>query len=160
MYEHFSLSKYNIYYKKHYHTLLTSAFSHFNFWHLGFNMFTFYFFGRVVEATFGRLPLLQLYLFGGALCSVFSLQHANRYYGDITYMGASGGLASVLTFFILNFPRETIYVYFIPVPAWALGAFIAGYSLLNYDSRASVSHAGHLGGIVAGAVYFALKRRI
>jgi membrane associated rhomboid family serine protease len=94
------------------------------------------------------------------MCSLFSLNHANRFYGDSTYMGASGGLASVLTFFVLNFPKETIYVYFIPVPAWAFGVFIFGYSYLNYDSRSSVSHAGHLGGILAGACYYALKRRI
>ena len=134
MQEHFTLSKYNIYYKKHLHTVWTSAFSHFGFLHLGFNMVSFYFFGRVVEATFGRLPLLQLYMLGGTMCSLFSLNQANRHYGDTTYMGASGGMASVLTFFILNFPKETIYVYFIPVPAWAFGVFIFGYSYLNYDT--------------------------
>jgi membrane associated rhomboid family serine protease len=49
MREHFTLSKYNIYYNKYYHTMITSGFSHNGLIHLGFNMVTFYFFGKVIE---------------------------------------------------------------------------------------------------------------
>jgi membrane associated rhomboid family serine protease len=73
-------------------------------------------------------------ILGSFFCSVFSLNHANKFYGDSNFFGASGSIASILTFFILNFPNEIIYVYFIPVPAWALGMFIFGYSIMNIDS--------------------------
>jgi membrane associated rhomboid family serine protease len=52
----------------------------------------------------------------------------------MSYLGASGAMASIVTFFILNFPKETIYLYFIPVPAWMVGVGLFGYSYMNVDS--------------------------
>ena len=40
-------------------------------------------------------------------------------------LGASGSCFSLITFFVLNFPFQKIYLYgFIGIPAWALGSFL------------------------------------
>jgi len=62
--ENFALNKYNIYKLHHYHTFITSNFSHISTLHLGFNMLTLYFFGNVIENYFGRLHLMRLYIIG------------------------------------------------------------------------------------------------
>jgi len=48
-----------------YHTMLTSAFSHFDMAHLGVNMVALYFFGKSVADRFGGRYLLTLYCVGG-----------------------------------------------------------------------------------------------
>ena len=48
-----------------YHTMLTSAFSHFDLTHLGVNMIALYFFGRSLCERFGGRYLLTLYCVGG-----------------------------------------------------------------------------------------------
>lgn len=48
-----------------YHTMLTSAFSHFDMTHLGVNMVALYFFGKSVADRFGGRYLLTLYCVGG-----------------------------------------------------------------------------------------------
>ena len=75
-------------------------------------------------------------------------------------LGASGAVSSILTFFILNFPREIIYVYFIPMPAWVFGLLFAGYSFANMDSHSNIGHAGHVGGMIAGWFYFILTKKM
>jgi membrane associated rhomboid family serine protease len=39
-----------------------------------------------------------------------------------------------------------------------LGTFIFFYSIGNYSSNGTVSHAGHLGGLVAGLMMFVAKK--
>ena len=51
------------------HTLVTAAFSHYDFAHYASNMLALYYFGRTVGATFGGTFLLNLYLAGGVVAS-------------------------------------------------------------------------------------------
>ena len=58
------------------HTIVTSAFSHYNLGHLGANMLALYYFGRDLSRIFGPKYLLNLYLAGGvaALTSGIALE--------------------------------------------------------------------------------------
>ena len=51
------------------HTIVTSAFSHYNLGHLGANMLALYYFGRDLSRIFGPKYLLNLYLAGGVAAS-------------------------------------------------------------------------------------------
>ena len=75
-------------------------------------------------------------------------------------MGASAAVASIITFFIMNFPHEKIILYIFPVPAWVVGILMFVQSIALYDSNSGVSHSGHLGGIVAGVgMHYWIRRK-
>ena len=160
LYDNFTLSKYTIQ-KHHFHTLVTYAFSHVNTFHIALNMFTLYFFGKFVEMNFGAKILFQLYMIGALVGGIFITSQNNRKKHLVTHLGASSSTTAILSFFIMNFPNYTIFMFFIPVPAWVLGGLIFFQSLYFYDSESGISYSGHLGGFVAGlGMYFHCRGRL
>jgi membrane associated rhomboid family serine protease len=160
MVRHFTLSKQGLSHG-YFHTLITYGFSHYDFWHFVVNMASLFFFGKAIEAVFGGARLLSLYLYGtlgGA-----ALQLPNSRYSSIL-LGASSATSAILTFFILNFPQEVIYLYFFPVPAWLFGIGFFGYSFFMMNKQGmnvGVAHSAHIGGILAGVImYFVSKGKI
>ncbi|GER49002.1 rhomboid family protein [Striga asiatica] len=170
------------------HTLITSAFSHNEMWHLITNMVGLYFFGLSIGRTFGPEYLLKLYLSGALVGSIFYL----AYHGFIAPsfqekqmfgidpsksrgLGASGAVNAILLLDIFLFPTKTLYLDFIiPVPAILLGIFIVGKDLLrilevysNWGLSLSLSPLGdtqisgsaHLGGATVAALAWARTRR-
>ena len=159
MVKHFALSKATLA-QGNVHTLFTYSFSHTNIMHLLFNMLPIYFFGRTIEQSFGRRRLWHAWL-AGALCgALIELFHAPDYR---LLIGSSSATASILSFFIWRFPHETIYMYFVPVPAWVLGCLYFGYSywMSKRGGGGNTAHGAHLGGLLAGtAVHFATRGRL
>ena len=98
--------------KGNFHTLLTSSFSQYNFRHLLGNMLCLFYFGRLVEQSFGPLVLLKLYFAGALLGGLFSLYYLysikNEKNGNV---GASSAIASIISFFIMSFPKKK-YLFF------------------------------------------------
>ncbi len=140
------------------HTMLTYSFSHISFLHLLFNMLSLYFFGRFTELAFGAKTLLQLYLTGALSGAVF-IHASNKQYGNnFPTVGASAATMAILSNYIFNFPNQTIFLFFFPVPAWVVGALLFFQSLSMYDSRTGISGSGHLGGFLGGLFYFLAKR--
>ncbi|KRX00784.1 hypothetical protein PPERSA_03044 [Pseudocohnilembus persalinus] len=100
-----------------------------------------YFFGKFIERGFGSRALLSLYLGGTLLGGLFIIMQTKRKYNQLQlHIGASAGVASILTFFIVNFPNQQIILYFFPVPAWMVGVLLFGQSIIFYDDTAGVSH--------------------
>ncbi|XP_009616351.1 RHOMBOID-like protein 12, mitochondrial [Nicotiana tomentosiformis] len=158
------------------HTLITSAFSHIDPWHLISNMVGFYFFGTSIGSTFGPQFLLKLYLSGAVVGSVFyvvyhafiapSLQGQRRQMlsmnpSQVPGLGASGAVNAVMLLDIFLFPKKTLYLDFIiPVPAILLGIFLIGKDVLRIlEGDTRVSGSAHLGGAVAAAISWARVRR-
>jgi membrane associated rhomboid family serine protease len=148
------------------HTLLTSAFSHADGWHLAGNMLSLYFFGREVGLLFGGRYLAALYVAGGVTASLAHVLWERRSAPSLPYswarierpaLGASGAVNAIVLFDALLFPTRLIYVNFIfPVPA----ILLAGGVLLRdvYGANGSgdgVAHAGHIGGAACGFAAFA-----
>lgn len=159
MMNNFTLSSENLH-QGRFHTILTHAFSHLGAIHLGFNMITLYFFGSFIERSFGSKLLLQLYLAGAVMGALFSQTQNYQTRLPIRHLGASSANASILTYFIMCFPQQTIYFFIFPLPAWMIGLFLFSQSLLMFNSQSGISFSGHLGGIVAGVGMFVLKRRM
>ena len=143
---------------KEYYRLVTSGFIHADMMHLFFNMFTLFFFGRNVETIytmlgFSKYAFLILYILGIIVASLpsFFRHRENAYYRSL---GASGGVAAVLFAFIYFAPWETIYIWFIPVPA-----ILAAIAYLVYSAYASkkggdnINHDAHFYGAVFGFVF-------
>ncbi|MCH7512688.1 MAG: rhomboid family intramembrane serine protease, partial [Bacteroidetes bacterium] len=69
-------------------------------------------------------------------------------------LGASGGVSAIVFCWIMFFPLETIYIYFIPMPGFILGILYLVYSYYrskNPDSH--INHDAHLYGAVYGILF-------
>ncbi|KAG8388773.1 hypothetical protein BUALT_Bualt02G0160100 [Buddleja alternifolia] len=169
------------------HTLVTSAFSHNDVWHLISNMVGLYFFGLSMGNTFGPEYLLKLYLSGAVVGSIFYLTYhafiAPSFQSKHTFgidpsripgLGASGAVNAIMLLDIFLFPKKTLYFDFIiPVPAILLGIFIVGKDVLRiledntFDSSfvlisqgdSRISGSAHLGGATVAAIAWARSRR-
>lgn len=160
LFENFTLSKLTIA-RHRLHTLITYSFSHTNILHLAMNMMVLFFFGKFIEINFGSKVLFQLYMLGALIGGLFITSQNNRKRHIAVHLGASGATTAILSFFIMNFPYHTIFIYFFPVPAWIVGALIFLQSLVYYENEDGVSYSGHLGGFVAGlGMYFHLRGRV
>ncbi|KAK4483263.1 hypothetical protein RD792_010448, partial [Penstemon davidsonii] len=157
-----------------FHTLITSAFSHRDMWHLISNMVGLYFFGLSMGRTFGPEYLLKLYLSGAVVGSIFylayhafiapSFQNKHRLGIDpskIPGLGASGAVNAIMLLDIFLSPTKTIYFDFlIPIPAILLGIFIVGRDVLRIlEGDSEISGSAHLGGATVAAIAWARSRR-
>jgi membrane associated rhomboid family serine protease len=143
-----------------YHRFLGYGVVHADFVHLLFNMFTLYFFGRLMEGFYaqylGAMGFLWFYL-SALVVSALPSYLKHRHDPDYATLGASGAVSAVLFAFILLRPWETIYVYFIPVPAIIFAALYTGYSVyMNHRKADRVNHSAHLAGAAYGVLFTVL----
>jgi membrane associated rhomboid family serine protease len=138
---------------------LTSGFLHADFTHLFFNMFTFYFFGGIVERTFqaifgsttGILIYLLLYI-GGIIISDIPTFFKHRNDPPYRALGASGGVAAVVFSSILFYPTQDICLYAILcIPGFILGVLYVVYSYYSGKKMGdNINHDAHLYGAAYG----------
>ena len=147
----------------HWWTLVTSAFSHIDLWHIALNMFVLWSFGTVLEKLWGTWTFLIFYLTAAVVasashCFVSSVMMGNP---DINALGASGAVSGLLLAFALLFPKHRILIFgVIPVPALvgALG-FVAidiwGLFAQTQGGGIGIGHGAHLGGAFCGFLFWA-----
>ncbi len=132
--------------------MVTSGFLHVDITHLFFNMFTLYFFARVIVNWFGEGKFLIMYfislLAGSLLALVF---HKNE--PQYTAVGASGAVTGILYSAILLQPNMKLGIMFIPIPfpAYVFGIVYLLYSIYGMKSRlGNIGHTAHFGGAIGG----------
>lgn len=137
-------------------TFVTYAFLHHDFWHILFNMFFLYLFGKNVNDKLGHLAYTVFYICG----AVFSgLGHALLHSATpVPTLGASGAVAAVTGAYLVLFPQSVltiIYWFFfigtIEVPA--LYFIVLKMILLDNilaRGQGSIAYDAHLGGYAFG----------
>ena len=146
---------------KQYDRLVGYGFIHADFMHLLFNMFTLFFFGRVMEGMITELtgsPLAYLGFYLAALV-VSILPTYLKHQKDPNYrsLGASGAVSAVLFAFILIDPWATIGVMFIPMPAIVFAVLYVGYSIwMDKRGGDNVNHGAHLAGAAFGVLFMVI----
>jgi len=121
--------------------LITAAFLHYGFIHLGMNMLALWLFGPALESVLGPARFLMLYLVGGLAGSAGALLLTP----NAATVGASGAIYGLFGA-ILVLEREGTYVFggsVIPllVINFAFTLFIPG-----------ISKGGHIGGFIGGVL--------
>ncbi|MCS7124022.1 MAG: rhomboid family intramembrane serine protease [Candidatus Bathyarchaeota archaeon] len=143
--------------------IFSSMFLHADFFHILFNMYFLYLFGRAVEEALGKLRFLILYIFSGVAASIFHtafsfLGGATAYV--IPAIGASGAISGVLGAYLILYPGTSLtmgwFFFYMPVLFrmkaayylifWFATQVIYGYARLG-GSTAVFAHAG---GFIAG----------
>ena len=153
--------------------VFTYMFMHVDFWHLLFNMYALWMFGRVLEYEIGSQRFFTYYMvcgIGAALIQLgvgyfeYSAMEANiasitdvyalAQYVNIPIIGASGAVFGLLLAFGLMHPNNVIMLLIPPMPIKAKW-FVIIYGLLEFFFGVSgvasgIAHFAHLGGMLWG----------
>lgn len=141
---------------------ILSGFIHKDYIHLLFNMFTFYFFGGVVEIflkyQFGTLLggglFVVFYLLGIIISDVPTYK---KYQDESHYraLGASGGTAATVFASIVIMPLSDICLFgIICLPGFILGILFLIYSYVKgQKGEDNINHDAHLYGAIFGIVF-------
>lgn len=132
--------------------LLSSGFLHADFMHLLFNMFTLFFFAKVIITLLGNPLFVIIYLLSILGGNLFTLW---MYRKDMAYsaIGASGGVSGILFASIALYPPLELMMLFIPIPipGWVFAIGYLAYSTYGMkNSVGNIGHAAHLGGAIVG----------
>ncbi len=139
--------------------LITYQFLHGSPWHLFVNMLALFFFGPMLERSWGGRKFLVFYLLCGMTGGIVYPLLVLAGWLDAAYLvGASGSILGMLAAGAILFPNLTVYVWGIfPLRLVTLAIIFAGISiitLLRPDRFANAGgEAAHLAGMVTGAVY-------
>ena len=136
--------------------VVTYAFLHGSFLHLGFNMFALYMFGGAIEQVFGTRRYLAYYFVCVVSAAIAQLLVAWATGGFYPTVGASGGVFGLLLAYGLYFPNNRVMLLFPPIPLPAR-VFVVVYAVLELvmgvaGVQSGVAHFAHLGGMVGGFI--------
>lgn len=162
VYHKWMMNPYLVFHRQQVWRLISSGFIHGSLIHLGFNMFTFFFFGRIVEQIFGELHgefgLVIYVLFYISAIIVASLPGGWKKRNLVNYnsLGASGAVSAVVFASILYFPLNDICLYgFVCIPGFILGTVYVIYSYFQGKNLGgdNIDHEAHLYGALYGIVF-------
>lgn len=137
-------------------TIITYMFTHFNLWHILFNMLMLYWFGRIFTQYLSSRQLLSTYLLGGLAGAALYMLFINIFPGLHSYLGSSmlGASASVMAIVIaiaVFTPNYTIYLFFLgPVRLKYIAIAFVIIDVLMIASENAGGNIAHLGGAVYG----------
>jgi len=156
---------YQIKHKSQWDRFVTSGFIHKDYIHLLFNMFTFYFFGGVVEqvlsykfgVVIGGVIFVLFYILGIVISDIptYLKNRDNSYYRAL---GASGGTSATVFASIIILPLSDICLFgILCLPGFILGGLFLIYSYFkgkNQDD--AINHDAHLYGAIFGILFILL----
>ena len=145
-------------------TVLTSAFLHGGWLHLGGNMLFLWIFGNNVEDAMSRPLFLLFYLAAAAVAAL--AQSGAEMNAQVPQVGASGAIAGVIGAYLLLYPRARVLTWvtallilFIHLPAWVVAGFwgISQFlpaldQMFQPGTGAGVAYIAHLAGFVFGVL--------
>lgn len=158
--------------------IATHMFAHGPIYHILFNMFALWMFGRILENVWGGKRFLLFYLIcgvGAAACHLIiqyfrceELLHvldtnpadpriSTLIGAAAPAVGASGAIMGVLVAFAYLFPNTELYIMFIPIPIKAKWAVLGMAAIDIFGGVANMSgdnvaHFAHLGGAITGFI--------
>lgn len=154
------------------YTLVTCAFLHGSWLHLGGNMLFLWIFGDNVEDVMGHVKFLIYYLLTAGFASYAQVLIAPE--STTPLVGASGAISAVLAAYLVMFPRgRVVTLVFLGIffttfmmPAWLMIGYwiliqlISGFSSLGIENEVNggVAFFAHIGGFFAGLVLVWLFR--
>ncbi|KAK9831656.1 hypothetical protein WJX74_004513 [Apatococcus lobatus] len=137
-------------------TLLTSAYSHMEIWHLGANMWALWSFGKVTALIQGTEQFLAFYLSAAVVASLAGHVGGLRAGKGGISLGASGaiyGLVGLLAYTLPHLQASIIFVPFSTDLSQLLAAFMALDVLGIVLGWRTFNHWAHLGGAIFGLLY-------
>lgn len=141
---------------------LSYLFLHGSIFHLFFNMYALFLFGRPLEEKWGWKEFAFFYLatgIGAGIVTFFWNLARNPY---IPTIGASGAIFGIVLAFGLEFPDTILLLFFIiPIRAKYAAFIFGGIELVMIltGTMQGIGHFTHLAGLFFGYVYYVLRIR-
>ena len=135
--------------------LFTSIFTHFDIYHILFNMIFLYFAGNMYERSFSANKLLLVYIFGGLLGGLFEVISGSFLFpenGAHHVIGASGSVMAIFTALAFYSPNTKVLLFgLLPVRLFVLALFFLASDLIGLGNQDdNVAHFAHIGGAFFG----------
>ena len=163
----------------HVFQLVTYMFMHGGWEHIILNMFMLWMFGAVMERVWGPKRFIFYYIFCGIGAGIMqeiaqfvyvwlfgfsqpvgfleaftAMRESAVKLNDLTTVGASGAIYSLLLAFGMMFPDEKMFIIPIPVPIKAKWMVLGSIAIELFSALATpgdqVAHIAHLGGMIFG----------
>ncbi len=163
----------------HVFQLVTYMFMHGGWEHIILNMFMLWMFGAVMERVWGPKRFIFYYIFCGIGAGIMqeiaqfvyvwlfgfsqpvgfleaftAMRESAVKLNDLTTVGASGAIYSLLLAFGMMFPEEKMFIIPIPVPIKAKWMVMGSIAIELFSALATpgdqVAHIAHLGGMIFG----------
>jgi len=164
--EHFRTSATGVFKSYRIHTLLTAAFSHRDLSHVFFNMLALYCFGKMLEeGLYGARNLIFLYV-SAAVFSSLAYVGVNAFAAGragTPALGASGAISAITVVCALMYPNRQVLLFGVaPIQVKWLAVFYVALDVLgSLNPEASrIAHTAHLGGALAGLLFYKLDLRL
>ncbi|MFN5443362.1 MAG: rhomboid family intramembrane serine protease [Crocinitomicaceae bacterium] len=137
--------------------VLTSIFSHFDFFHLLFNILFLYFIGKIAEYYLGSKSIIILYITGGIIGGLIEIL-AHTLFPNLNLLnslvvGASGSIMAIFIAISVYKPTTEVNLYgiFKVKIIWlALVYFIL--DLIKIGTPDGIAHLAHIGGAITGFI--------
>ncbi|RTQ44749.1 rhomboid family intramembrane serine protease [Hymenobacter gummosus] len=147
-------------------TLLTYAFTQYEFGHILFNMLTLYWFGALISEYLGARRLISLYVLGalagaGLFLLCFNLLPTLRLQLGTTLHGASASVMAILVAAATLLPADySMHLLFIgPVRIKYIAAGLIVISIVGISGSNTGGQISHLGGALMGYFYIRMLNR-
>lgn len=142
-------------------TFLTYMVVHGGLFHLAANSLALFVFGPAVERRLGSAAFLTYYIYCGLGAAILSLVLATMM-PIAPFIGASGAILGIAVAYAKFFPDSELIIFPLPMPirARTLVWLLVGLDLVGtmLGSTDGIAHIAHLGGVLAGLLYFAIQR--
>jgi membrane associated rhomboid family serine protease len=125
--------------------LLTSAFTHLEVWHIGFNMLALWVLGPQLELAIGRVRFIALYLISALAGSTLVYWASSQYGATLGASGAVFGLMGALL----------VIAYKVKADYSQILVWIGINAVLTF-TISNISWQGHLGGLLGGMAIAAI----
>lgn len=145
----------------YFYTIITYMFTHFDFFHILFNMLYLYWFGQIFLSYFTQKQLLSNYIVGGVVGAMFFIFAYNLFpvFNNINAfaIGASASVMAIIFAISVYVPNHTISLMFIgDVKLKYIAMFSILLDIIQLPTGNAGGHIAHLGGAFWG-VMFALQ---
>lgn len=127
-----------------YYRIFTSFFTHYDIFHLLFNMYALYIIGSQIESFYGKGKYLIIYLISGIVASLTSLVFLPSGSYSLGASGAIFGLMGSLLYFGYNYRLYLGSVLTKQIIPLILANLFIGFMFPNIDN------AAHIGGLIGG----------
>ncbi|WP_298894714.1 rhomboid family intramembrane serine protease [uncultured Psychroserpens sp.] len=140
-------------------SIITYGFTHYDFFHLLFNMLVLYFVSRTMVNIFPRKQSLNIYFLGiitGGLAylAIYNILPERLVLANAgALVGASAGVRALLIFICAYMPYREARFFAVKIKLWYIGVALVAFDIIGLFGNNQGGNVAHLGGVLLGYLY-------